>query len=69
MAVGNGSAIAVKKQFDGLGTNSLTVQAGGFGPGGGRGGARTAALTFTMKDVAALQDKQYADSISPAVQI
>ena len=69
VAVGNGSAIAVKKQFDGLGTNSLTVQAGGFGPGGGRGGARTAAITLSMKDVEALQDKQYADSIKYVVPI
>jgi putative ABC transport system permease protein len=69
VAVGNGSAIAVKKQFDGLGTNSLTVQAGGFGPGGGRGGARTAAVTLTMKDVAALQDAQYAESIKYVVPI
>ena len=69
VAVGNGSAIAVKKQFDGLGTNSLTVQAGGFGPGGGRGGARTAAVTLTMKDVTALEDKQYADSIKYVVPI
>ena len=69
VAVGNGSAIAVKKQFDGLGTNSLTVQTGGFGPGGGRGGARTAAITLSMKDVEALQDKQYADSIKYVVPI
>ena len=69
VAVGNGSALAVKKQFDGLGTNSLTVFTGGFGPGGGRGGSRTAPVTLTMKDVDALAATTYAASIKAVVPI
>ena len=61
VAVGNGSAAAVKKQFEGLGTNSITVFTGGFG--GGRGGARSTAITMTMKDVEALQSKDYDGAI------
>ena len=67
VAVGNGSAAAVKKQFEGLGTNSITVFSGGFG--GGRGGARSTAITMTIKDVEALQSKDYAATIKSVVPI
>lgn len=67
VAVGNGSADAVKKQFEGLGTNSITVFTGGFG--GGRGGARSQAIVMTMKDVEALQSTEYSPSIKSVVPI
>ena len=53
VAVGHGSAVSVQKQIEGLGTNLLTVQAGG----GGFGGAPRPSSSFTfltMKDVTAL---------------
>ncbi len=65
IAVGNGSTIAVQKQFQALGTNSITVQTGGFGrrgPAQGGGG-----VTLTMKHVAELQSKEYADVIKTVV--
>ncbi len=65
IAVGNGSTIAVQKQFQALGTNSITVQAGGFGR---RGPAQASGgVTLTMKDVAALQSKEYSDVIKTVV--
>jgi len=67
VAVGNGSAAAVKKQFEGLGTNSITVFTGGFG--GGRGGARSQAIVMTMKDVEALKSKDYASAVKAVVPI
>jgi putative ABC transport system permease protein len=74
IAVGNGSAIAVKQSLQRLGTNSLTVfSGGGFGPGGGgnRNGTQSRASDLTAKDVKALQDKTQAPdikSVSPLVQ-
>jgi putative ABC transport system permease protein len=62
VAVGHGSAVAIEKQIEGLGTNMLTVQAGGrfFG----RPAARSTSFTFlTVKDVKALQDKTAAPDI------
>jgi putative ABC transport system permease protein len=62
VAVGHGSAVAIEKQIEGLGTNMLTVQAGGrfFG----RAAARSTSFTFlTVKDVKALQDKTAAPDI------
>jgi putative ABC transport system permease protein len=74
VAVGRGSAVSVQKRIESLGTNTLTIFAGGgFGPGGG--GARTSRTgtssrfaSLTTKDVKALQDKQLAPdlaSVSP----
>ena len=42
VAVGNGSSVAVQKQIEGLGTNTLVVfrSRGGFGGAGGFGGWR-----------------------------
>ena len=69
VAVGRGSASAVQPQIEGLGTNLLTVQAGGRGFG--RASAASASFTFlTMKDVKALSDKTAAPdikSVSPVV--
>ena len=70
VAVGNGSTIAVQKQFQSLGTNSLTIQPGGRGFGR-RGGAGAGAqpLSFTMKDVAALQSKDYKANVKIVVPV
>jgi len=61
VAVGNGSSVAVQKQIQALGTNTLIVnRQGGFGPAaGGRSRAGTVSRTtdLTMKDVTALRDK------------
>jgi putative ABC transport system permease protein len=69
VAVGRGSAVAVQTQIEGLGTNMMTIQAGGrfFG----RAASSSSRFTFlTMKDVKALQDKTVAPdilSVSPVV--
>ena len=59
----------MQKQIEGLGTNLLTVQAGGRGFG--RAAAGSSQFTFlTMKDVKALSDKAVAPdiaSVSPVV--
>ncbi len=74
VAVGRGSAVDVQRRIESLGTNTLTIFAGGgFGPGGGGGRAnRTGTLSrfasLTTKDVKALHDKTLAPdlaSISP----
>jgi putative ABC transport system permease protein len=56
VAVGHGSAVAVQKGIEGLGTNVVTIQPGGFGFGRGSGGNRSSFTQLTMKDVKALQD-------------
>jgi putative ABC transport system permease protein len=70
VAVGHGSAVAVQKRIQGLGTNIVTVFNGGFSPR--RGGAQTASFTdLTLKDVKALQDRSSAPdikSVTPIVQ-
>ena len=66
VAVGNGSTIAVARQFQALGTNAVTVIPGGFGrrnPGFGGG------VTLTMADVRALADKQYSHAIKAVVPV
>ena len=61
VAVGNGSSVAVQKQIQSLGTNTLIVnRQGGFGPAAG-GRSRTGTISrqtdLTMKDVTALRDR------------
>lgn len=66
VAVGNGSSAAVRKQFESLGTNALQVTPGGFGrrgPGAGGGGGGQLSAVITMKDVVALQDAEWEQSI------
>jgi putative ABC transport system permease protein len=73
VAVGNGSSVAVQKQIEGLGTNTLVVSRarGGFGggAGGGGGGGRATNGTqstvsqLTTKDVTALADKTQAPDL------
>jgi putative ABC transport system permease protein len=70
VAVGHGSAVAVEQQIEGLGTNMLTVQAGGrfFG----RAAAGSTRFTFlTTKDVALLRNRTAAPdirSVTPVVE-
>ncbi len=63
VAVGNGSSIAVARQFQALGTNSLTVISGGFGPRSRQG----TAVQITMEDLQALRDPQYKQYIQAVV--
>ena len=66
VAVGNGSSAAVRKQFESLGINALQVTPGGFGrrgPGAGGGGGGQLSAVITMKDVVALQDAEWEQSI------
>ncbi len=75
VAVGNGSSVAVQKQIEGLGTNTLVVfrARGGFGGGGGGGGfggggratngTQSSVSQLTMKDVTALGDKSQAPDL------
>ncbi len=77
VAVGRGSTSAVQARIESLGTNVLTVFAGGGfggrgGPGGGTNtpGTTSAFATLTKKDVTALEDKSVAPdikSVSPIV--
>jgi len=61
VAVGNGSSVAVQKQIQSLGTNTLIVnRQGGFGPAAGgrsRIGTISRGTDLTMRDVTALQNK------------
>ncbi len=65
VSVGNGSAIAVAKRFDALGTNTLTVFSGGFGRGARPGGG----AQLSMKDVVALRDPEYKSLIRNVVPV
>jgi putative ABC transport system permease protein len=71
VAVGHGSAVAVQQRIEGLGTNMLTVQAGGrfFG----RAASQSSTFTFlTMKDVKALSQTSVAPdikSVTPVVNL
>jgi putative ABC transport system permease protein len=57
VAVGTGSKAAVAKQFEALGSNTLTViNSGGRGPGGARTGTQSRLIQLTDADVAALQN-------------
>jgi putative ABC transport system permease protein len=73
VAVGNGSQKAIEAQIEGLGTNVLTVSAGGPGArfgGGGGPSTQTRQLSLTMDDVTALRDKDLVPdvkSVSPVV--
>lgn len=53
VAVGNGSAVAIQDNLNSLGTNTLTVFAGGggFGPAGRSAGAQSQRITLTARDV------------------
>src|SRR5205823_2501603 len=64
VAVGNGSSAAVRKQIEGLGTNTLVVSPGFNARGGpNRGGTTSRRVGLTPADVKALSDKQTAPDI------
>ena len=65
VAVGEGSAEKTRKSLEALGSNTLTVQAGGFGFGN-RGGTQKD-IKITDADVSALADKQQAPDIAAVV--
>jgi putative ABC transport system permease protein len=68
VAVGHGSALSVQRQIEGLGTNLLTIQSSGgiFG----RSSSTASSFTFlTLKDVAALQNKDAAPDIKAATPV
>jgi putative ABC transport system permease protein len=70
VAVGNGASVAVARQFQNLGTNTLTVFSGGFGRGGGGpGGGGGGAAPLTNADVKLLQESQYKSSIKAVVPV
>jgi len=68
VAVGAGSAAASRKQLEALGSNTLTVSAGGFGQGN-RGGTQARNLQINDADVTALLDKSQAPDIADVVPI
>ena len=63
VAVGHGSAVKVNSQIESLGTNTLTVMPGGGFGFGRRGGPASTSQQLTLKDAAALEDKQQAPDI------
>ncbi len=68
VAVGSGSAAASRKQLEALGSNTLTVSAGGFGQGN-RGGTQSRGLAINDNDVAALSDKTQLPDVTAVVPI
>ena len=68
VAVGAGSAAASRKRLEALGSNTLTVSAGGFGQGN-RGGTQSRSLQLNDGDVTALDDKAQAPSVSAVVPV
>ncbi len=69
VAVGNGSSQAVTQRLESLGTNTLTIRHGAFGPPGSD--TRTQYKDLTVADAQALVDQTLAPdvlSVAPAVQ-
>ncbi|MDQ1422833.1 MAG: putative transport system permease protein, partial [Acidimicrobiaceae bacterium] len=68
VAVGAGSAAKTRQSLEALGSNTLTVSAGGFGQGN-RGGTQSRNVQITDADVAALSDPTQAPDIAAVVPI
>jgi putative ABC transport system permease protein len=70
VAVGNGSKVAVAESIEKLGSNTLTISAGGgFGPSS-RNATQSSANSLTQRDVTALENSELAPdikSVSPVV--
>ena len=63
VAVGSGSAAATRANLEQLGSNTLTVRAGGFGFGA-RAGTQSRKFSITDRDVTALQNKDNAPDVA-----
>jgi putative ABC transport system permease protein len=68
VAVGAGSAAASRQRLEALGSNTLTVSAGGFGFGN-RGGTQARSVAITDADVKALTDKVQVPDVVAAVPV
>jgi putative ABC transport system permease protein len=68
VAVGAGSAAKNRKALEALGSNTLTVSAGGFGQGN-RGGTQSRNLQINDGDVAALADPLQAPNVAAVVPL
>ncbi|MGZ4806779.1 MAG: ABC transporter permease, partial [Ilumatobacteraceae bacterium] len=68
VAVGSGSAATSRRQLEALGSNTLTVSAGGFGQGN-RGGTQARGLAINDNDVAALGDTTQLPDVTAVVPI
>jgi len=68
VAVGAGSAAKTRQSLEALGSNTLTVSAGGFGQGN-RGGTQARSLQITDVDVTAIGDKLQAPDVTAVVPI
>ena len=68
VAVGAGSAAKTRKSLEALGSNTLTVSAGGFGFGN-RGGTQARNIRIDDNDVKALSDKAQVPDVSAVVPI
>ena len=67
VAVGSGSAEASRKRLEALGSNVLTVRAGGFGGAATRGGTQSRVAQINDNDVAALKDPDQAPDVADVV--
>ena len=63
VAVGSGSAAATRANLEQLGSNTLTVRAGGFGFGA-RAGTQSRKYSITDRDLTALQSKDNAPDVA-----
>jgi putative ABC transport system permease protein len=68
VAVGAGSAAKARQSLAALGSNTLTVSAGGFGQGN-RGGTQSRNLQINDADVTAISDKTQAPDVTAVVPI
>ncbi len=68
VAVGSGSAAASRQRLEALGSNTLTVTAGGFGLGN-RGGTQARRVVIDDDDVSSLGDPTLAPSIAQVVPL
>jgi putative ABC transport system permease protein len=66
VAVGSGSAAASRENLERLGSNTLTVRAGGFGFGA-RAGTQSQSVQITDNDVEALSNKENAPHVAEVV--
>ena len=66
VAVGSGTAAKSRQQLEALGSNTLTVSAGGFGAGA-RGGTQSRQVLITDADAKALEDPGNAPDVTAVV--